>query len=107
MLGTGSREDAKILATGGGAFVDPDTRARTLEKAIAVWIDGSVETLLERVSRKDNRPLLRQGNPREILTRLRDERAPFYAEAPIHIMSGHQPHGVTAHRILRAIDQWL
>lgn len=107
LIGSGSRADAKILATGGGAFVDPDTRARILDRAIAVWIDGNIDTLLERVSRKDNRPLLRQGNPREILTRLRDERAPFYAQAPVHITSGHQPHQVTAHRILKAIDQWL
>lgn len=97
----------KVLATGGGAFVDPDTRAMILDRAIAVWIDSDIDTLLERVGRKDTRPLLRQGNPREILTRLRDERQSFYAQAPIHIVSGHQPHGVTAHKILKAIDAWL
>lgn len=107
LVGEGQRSDAKILATGGGAFVDPTTRALVLERAISIWIDGSVDTLLERVGRKDNRPLLRQGNPRETLTRLRNERQPFYSQAAIHITSGHQPHSVTAQRILRAIDQWL
>ena len=97
----------KVLATGGGAFVDPATRALILDRAIAVWIDSDIDTLVERVGRKDSRPLLRQGDPREILTRLRNERQPFYSQAPVHIVSGHQPHGVTAHRILKAIDAWL
>jgi len=97
----------KVLATGGGAFVDPATRQLILESAVAVWIDSDIDTLVERVSRKDNRPLLRQGNPRDILTRLHDERAPHYSQAPIRVMSVHQPHGVTAHKILKAIDAWL
>lgn len=97
----------KILATGGGAFVDPATRALICDKAISVWLDSNIDTLVERVGRKDNRPLLRGGNPREILTRLRDERRPAYEQAAIHITSGNLPHGVTAARILKAIDAWL
>ena len=68
---------------------------------------ADVETLLERVGRKDNRPLLKQGNPREILTRLAAERAPFYAEAPIRVVSENGPHADTARAIIEAIDQWL
>ena len=94
----------KVLATGGGAFVDPDTRALILDRAVAVWIDSDIDTLLERVGRKDNRPLLRQGDPRAILTGLRESRAGHYAQAPIHVISGQQPHAVTAHKILKAID---
>lgn len=97
----------KVLATGGGAFVDPETRALILDKAVSVWLDSNIDTLVERVGRKDNRPLLRGGNPREILTRLRDERRPAYEQATIHITSGNLPHGVTASRILKAIDAWL
>ncbi|WP_179504721.1 MULTISPECIES: shikimate kinase [unclassified Sphingomonas] len=97
----------KVLATGGGAFVDPETRALILDKAVSVWLDSNIDTLVERVGRKDNRPLLRGGNPREILTRLRDERRPAYEQAAIHITSGNLPHGVTASRILKAIDAWL
>ncbi len=96
-----------VIATGGGAFVDPATRAAVLEKGIAVWIDCDVDTLVERTSRRGNRPLLKQGNPREILTRLAAERAPFYAEAPIRVVSENGPHAETARAIIKAIDQWL
>ncbi len=71
-----------------------------------MWLDSDVETLLDRVGRKSNRPLLRQ-NPREVLTRLREEREPFYAKAPIKVMSGNGPHGKTLDRVLRGIDAWL
>ncbi len=97
----------RVLATGGGAFVDPETRALILRRAIAVWLDSDVDTLVARVGRKGNRPLLRGGNPREILTRLKAEREPAYSEAPIHVKSGNQPHQATALTILKAIDAWL
>ncbi|MEI6643816.1 MAG: shikimate kinase [Novosphingobium sp.] len=97
----------RVLATGGGAFVDPETRALILRRAIAVWLDSDVDTLVARVGRKGNRPLLRTGDPREILSRLKAERAPAYAEAPIHITSSNQPHQATALSILKAIDAWL
>lgn len=97
----------RVIATGGGAFVNPETRRLILDKAIAVWLDSDVETLLERVGRKDNRPLLRQGDPREILARLRSERAPFYAEAPIHVISQNGPHHRTLDKILKGIGTWL
>lgn len=96
-----------VIATGGGAFVNPQTRALILDHTIAVWLDSEIEVLLERVGRKDNRPLLKQGNPREVLTRLRDERAPFYAEAPIHVRSTAGPHSRTVNRVLRGIEAWL
>ena len=63
-----------MIATGGGAFVQPDTRALILERGIAVWLDSDVATLVERVGRKDTRPLLRGGDPREIVARLKAER---------------------------------
>lgn len=96
-----------IIATGGGAFVNPDTRALILEKGIAVWLDSDVDTLVERVGRKSNRPLLRQGGPREVLTRLKAERESFYAEAPIHVISTAGPHGRTINKVLKGIDAWL
>lgn len=97
----------KVIATGGGAFCNEATRALILGKAIAVWLDSDVDTLVERTSRKDNRPLLKQGNPREILTRLRDERAPFYSQAPIHVTSTAGPQTRTVARVLKGIDEWL
>ena len=96
-----------VIATGGGAFVDPATRAAVLEQGIAVWIDCDIDTLVERTSRRGNRPLLQNGDPREILTRLAQERAPFYAQAHVRVMSESGPHADTARAIIEAIDQWL
>ena len=62
-----------VLATGGGAFAQPATRALILERGIAVWLDSDVATLVERVTRKDTRPLLREGDPAEIVARLKAE----------------------------------
>ncbi|MCZ8017673.1 shikimate kinase [Novosphingobium sp.] len=107
MDGANPAERRKIIATGGGAFVNPETRALILDQAITVWLDADVDTLVERTGRKDTRPLLRQGDPREILTRLRTERAPAYAEAPIHVMSGRGPASRTVTRVLQEIDKWL
>lgn len=97
----------KVIATGGGAFCNEQTRALILDKAIAVWLDSDIDTLVERTSRKDNRPLLKQGDPREILTRLRDERRGAYSQAPIHVMSGNGPHSHTLGKVLKGIDEWL
>jgi len=102
-----SQERRSVVATGGGAFVNDQTRALILDKAIPVWLDCDVETLYERVGRKGNRPLLKQGDPREILTRLRAEREPFYAQAPIKVMSGNGPHARTVDQVLKGIDAWL
>ena len=97
----------RVIATGGGAFCNAQTRALILERAIAVWLDSDIATLVERTSRKDNRPLLREGNPHETLTRLREQRRPDYAQAPIHVMSNNGPHGRTVDMVLKGIAQWL
>ncbi len=95
----------KVIATGGGAFVNDDTRRLILEKAVAVWLNADVGILVERVSRRDGRPLLKGRNAREVLTRLAAEREPFYAEAPIHVMSTDSPHDATIEKILKAIGR--
>jgi len=97
----------KVIATGGGAFCNAATRAEILEKGIAVWLDSDIDTLVDRTARKGNRPLLQGGDPREILTRLRDERREFYEQAPIHIMSGNGPHIDSLERIVEGIEAWL
>lgn len=97
----------KVIATGGGAFCNPETRALILERAIAVWLDSDVDTLVERTGRKNNRPLLRNGNPREILARLREERQPAYSQAPIHVTSHGGPHSRTVSAVVKGIAQWL
>ena len=95
-----------VIATGGGAFVDPATRALILERGIAVWLDCDIDTLLDRVGRNANRPLLRQGDPRETIERLKAEREPFYREAPIHVASRPGPHQRTVAAILRGLELW-
>ncbi len=102
-----SEGTCKVIATGGGAFCHSETRALILERAIAVWLDSDIETLVERTARKGNRPLLQGGDRREILTRLCEERRDHYAQAPIHVMSNDGPHGHTIDLVLKGIAQWL
>jgi shikimate kinase len=96
-----------VIATGGGAFANPETRAMILAKAIAIWLDSDLEVLLERVSRNSNRPLLRDGNPRETLTRLKATRESAYSEAPIHVKSAQGPHTRVVNSVLKGLDAWL
>lgn len=101
------KESRGVIATGGGAFIDPETRALILREGIAVWIDCDVETLVERTSRRNHRPLLNSGDPHEILARLHDERSPFYSQAHVRIASENGPHNDTAHAIIAAIAEWM
>jgi shikimate kinase len=96
-----------VIATGGGAFVDPETRGLILDQAIAVWIDCDIDTLVERTSRRNTRPLLKNGDPKTILTDLFDKREPFYAQAQVRVLSEDGPHNDTARAIIEAIDEWM
>lgn len=96
-----------VIATGGGAFIDPETRALILEQAIAVWIDCDIDTLVERTARRDSRPLLKRGDPKEILTRLLNERREHYSRAHVHVISENSPHSDAAMRIIEAIESHL
>ncbi|MEP1420139.1 MAG: shikimate kinase [Erythrobacter sp.] len=107
VIGRLIEESGGVIATGGGAFVDPETRTLILDKAIAVWIDTDIDILVERTSRRDTRPLLRNGDPKEILTRLYKSREPFYSQAQIRVKSENAPHSEAAEAILEAIDRWI
>ena len=100
-------ENSGVIATGGGAFVDPETRALILERAIAVWIDADIDTLVARTPRRDTRPLLKNGDPREILGGLLEKRQEFYSQAQIRVKSEDGPHADTARAIIEAIGQWM
>jgi shikimate kinase len=92
-----------VMATGGGAFANDSTRRLIKEKAISVWLDADVDVLVRRVARKAHRPLLRDKDPHEVLTRLAAEREPFYAQADIHISTGDKPHQAAVEAIIDAL----
>lgn len=89
-----------VLATGGGAFCDPETRARIQEGAVSVWIRADLDLLVKRTSGRDHRPLLKQGDPREILARLMAQRYPLYGEAHIIVDSTDEPPEVTVSKVV-------
>jgi len=89
-----------VLATGGGAFVDPQTRALVNHAGTAIWLDADIATLVARVGRRSHRPLLVGRNPGEVLTALAAARNPCYAEAAVHVRSEDGPHERTVDAIL-------
>ena len=95
----------KVIATGGGAFVNAETRALILGEATAVWLDADIDVLVERVRRRDSRPLLKDRDPRDVLRELARARNPIYAQAHIRIPSNRAPHDVTVAAILKAIGR--
>jgi shikimate kinase len=93
----------QVVATGGGAFANPDTRARIGARAISVWLKADIELLLRRVKRKNDRPLLRVADPEAALKRLLAEREGVYAEADITINSLDVPHEAVVEALLKAL----
>ena len=92
-----------VLATGGGAFMDPETRAAIRESGISVWLRAELDLLVSRVSRRNNRPLLAGGDTYAILQRLMAERHPIYAQADIVVESRDGPHEQTVETVLGAL----
>jgi shikimate kinase len=97
--------ERKVIATGGGAFMDPETRALILDRCIAVWLEAGVETLARRVARRSHRPLLAGRDPLPLLSELAQVRNPIYAEAHIRVSSGPGPHEKTVERIVGALAE--
>jgi shikimate kinase len=97
----------RIIATGGGAYVDPGTRKLLNEHAITVWLDAPVDILAERTGRRDTRPLLRNSDRAETLERLSELRGPAYAEAHIRIRSGDGAHRAVVDSIVQALEDHL
>jgi shikimate kinase len=96
----------RVIATGGGAFVDPETRQLILNRCVAVWLDADIDVLAERVSRRDTRPLLKDRAPEPVLTELAARRTPIYAEAHLHVRSQPAPHERAVERIVEALAGW-
>jgi len=98
----------KIIATGGGAFMNDATRALILERAIAIWLDADIEVLADRVARRPGtRPLLNGRDARTALADLAAIRNPIYALAPIRIRSMPQPHSAMVEEIVSALNAKL
>jgi shikimate kinase len=95
-----------VLATGGGAFMDPVVRARVGEVAISVWLHADIELLVKRVSRRNNRPLLKGGDPRTVLERLIEQRYPIYAQADLRIDSADGPPEQTVQKVIDELQRF-
>lgn len=97
----------QVIATGGGAFMNADTRARIKEKGVSIWLKADVETLLKRVKRKSNRPLLQNPDPEGTLRNLLATREATYAEADLTITSCEVPHEEVVEAIVNLLDTSL
>jgi shikimate kinase len=98
------REGPRVVATGGGAYINPETRAQIAEHGVSVWLKAEPEVLFERVKRRSNRPLLQNPDPEGTLRRLVEERYPVYALADLTVVSRDVPHDVVVGDLLDALD---
>jgi shikimate kinase len=93
----------QVLATGGGAFMNLDTRAAIRLKGISVWLKAELDVLMKRIKRRGDRPLLKTGDPAATLTALMTERYPVYAEADLTVLSRDVPHDSIVDEIIAAL----
>jgi shikimate kinase len=99
--------EPSVIATGGGAFMNDDTRRRVGERGVSIWLSADIPLLLERVKRKSNRPLLRGDDPEGVLRKLLAEREPDYARADITVISRDIPHEEVVDTIVEALIEHL
>ena len=103
-------EGPMVLSTGGGAFMNDETRELITSNAISIWLKADLETLVQRVKRKDNRPLLKTGDPEEIMGNLLKEREPFYSLANVVVESRNESHEsvveAVAESLLAEMQNW-
>ncbi len=103
LLGSGPQ----VLATGGGAYMNEETRGTIAQYSVSVWLKGDLKVLMRRVVRRDHRPLLKTGDPEAVMKRLMDERYPVYASADITVQSRDVPHEVIVTEIMEALFERL
>lgn len=95
-----------VLATGGGAFMNSETREIIKARSVSVWLKADLPVLAKRVARKDNRPLLTGKDPLAVLTEQAAVRYPAYAQADITVETGDTPHQVSVDQVVRALTNW-
>ncbi len=100
------KDPIHVLATGGGAFIEPATRELIQGSGVSVWLRAELEVLLRRVKRRNDRPLLKEGDPQEILRRLMDDRYPIYAQADITVDTADAPHETVVREILHKLEEF-
>lgn len=100
-------EGARVLATGGGAFMNDETRAAIREAAVSVWLKADLDTLMGRVVKRQNRPLLKSDNPRAVMEKLMVVRYPVYAEADVTVQTRDERREVIADEVIAAVDAFL
>lgn len=96
-----------VIGTGGGAYMDRETRKRLNKKTITIWLKADIKSLVERTSRRNTRPLLRQGDPAEILTNLAKRRYPVYGQSHITVETGRGPHEHVVNNIIHQLNNFL
>jgi len=99
------RSGPQVLATGGGAFMNPETRAAIMERGISVWLKADLPLLVRRVGKRNNRPLLKGGDPEAVMRTLMDLRYPIYAQADITVESRDVPHEVIVAEIIERLAE--
>tara|TARA_R110002167_G_scaffold133555_1_gene318731 strand:+ start:810 stop:1319 length:510 start_codon:yes stop_codon:yes gene_type:complete len=97
----------KVLATGGGAFMNDETRQRIIRRGLSVWLRAELQVLVDRVARRGGRPLLKGGDPKHVLADLMALRYPVYAEADLVVDSGDAPHEAVVETIIERVSQYL
>jgi shikimate kinase len=98
---------AKVIATGGGAFMHPQSREAIRVKGISVWLKAEYDVLMKRIKRRGDRPMLKTDDPGETLRHLMQERDPVYAEADVAVHSRDVPHEIIIAEIISAVASWL
>lgn len=101
------REGPRVVSTGGGAFMNAQTRGAVAERGISIWLKASLDLLMERVAKNQNRPLLRSADPRAVMERLMAERYPVYALADITVETRDAKREIIADETLARLGEYL
>jgi shikimate kinase len=94
---------SQVLATGGGAFTNEETRQNIARRGISVWLKADIDLLMKRVRRRDNRPLLKSEDPEEVMRQLIAQRYPVYGRADVIVESRDVPHNSIVSDVIRAL----
>lgn len=100
-------EPRQVLATGGGAYMNPEIRKSINDTGVSIWLRADLDLLMDRVSRRPNRPLLQTENPRAVMQNLMDERYPVYAQADIVIDSQKAAHEIIVNDVVEKLADYL